>query len=124
MSMIEKLVEALTAEFQGDVVFTASVPPTITPPSVVVAPGEPFIVPSTHGTVQESWRVLVAVSIKEPKTGIDKMRELSLRVRKAVVSVGGLWVQAGGPYQAQQTNALTVISANEVHLKYLTEETT
>jgi hypothetical protein len=117
--MIDKLVEALTDEFAGDVVFVASVPATITPPAVIVAPGEPFLNPGTMGTVEENWRVLVAVSIKEPKLGIDKMRDLSLRVRRAVNSVGGLWRLAGGPYSTMQTNAQMVISANEITFKYL-----
>ena len=117
--MIDKLVEALSAEFQGDVIFVASVPATITPPSVIVAPGEPFLNPGTMGAVEENWRVLVAVSIKEPKLGIDKMRDLSLRVRRAVQKVGGLWRLTGGPYAASQTNSQTVISANEITFKYL-----
>ena len=120
--MIDKLLEALTAEFDGDVIFSAWVPSQLTPPQVVVAPGDPYLQPSTHGTVEETWDVLVVVSVKEPGPGIDQMRDLSLRVRGAAMSVGALWRRAGGPRRSTVENSQTVISVNEIAFKYLTEE--
>ena len=84
--MMELLEQALTEEFDGEVIFAPWLPPTITPPAVVVAPGRPFLVPSTHGGVTETWRVMVAVSIKEPRLALSQIRGLALRTRKAAQS--------------------------------------
>ena len=88
---MELLEQALTEEFDGEVIFAPWLPPTITPPAVVVAPGRPFLVPSTHGGVTETWRVMVAVSIKEPRLALSQIRGLALRTRKAAQSVGAVW---------------------------------
>ena len=89
--MMELLEQALTDEFDGEVIFAPWLPPTITPPAVVVAPGRPFLVPSTHGGITETWRVMVAVSVKEPRLALSQIRGLGLRVRKAgPVGRGGL----------------------------------
>ena len=91
MLMMELLEAALTEEFDGEVIFAPWLPPTITPPAVVVAPGRPFLVPSTHGGITETWRVMVAVSVKEPRLALSQIRGLALRTRKAAQSVGAVW---------------------------------
>ena len=80
--MMELLEQALTDEFDGEVIFAPWLPPTITPPAVVVAPGRPFLVPSTHGGITETWRVMVAVSVKEPRLALSQIRGLALRTRR------------------------------------------
>ena len=67
--MIDDLTAALVAEFDGELIFAPWLPPTISPPAVVVAPGDPFLVPGTHGGVVETWRILVAVSITRTADG-------------------------------------------------------
>jgi hypothetical protein len=83
-----------------------------------VAPGDPFLVPATHGTVEEHWDVLVAVSVKEPGLGMDLMRELSLRIHRAVGVEGAVWRRASGWRRFGVDNAQTVVSLNEVTFKY------
>jgi hypothetical protein len=96
----ERLLEALRAEFgpEGGVLFQATPPTTFTVPSVVVTPGDPFLLPATHGAmVTESWEVLVVVGVKELSVGVSQMGELSRRVRRAAGSVGALWRETSGP---------------------------
>lgn len=119
---IDALVTALKAEFT-DVIFTPTIPSTVSPPSVVVAPGDPFLESSTTGAtgmVMERWDILTAVSVAEPGPGIDKMRDLSLRVRRAVSSVGGVWRNASGARRLQGAaeNEPTVVSVNTVTFLY------
>jgi hypothetical protein len=116
--MISTLIDALKLEFEDDVVFSSALPGTVVPPAVIVAPGDPFLTPATHGTVEERWDVLVAVSIKEPAVGIDQMRDLSLRVRRTVVRNGAVWRRASGPRRFNLENSQTVVSLNEVVFKY------
>lgn len=119
--MIETLIEALRTEFGGEISFHPVLPKTIsTAPAVVVAPGDPFIENGTHGTVTETWQVLVVVSMKEAGLGLDTMRELSLRVRQVVGAVGASWQQASGPQRLQReaSQKQFVLSVNEVKFKY------
>lgn len=118
MTAISDLVEALKAEFDNEVIFSPSVPSVITAPSVIVSPGDPYLIVGTQGTVEETWSILVAVSVKEPGPGIDLMRELSLRVRRTVVSQGAVWRQAAGPRRVSAENTQTVVSVNTVAFKY------
>jgi hypothetical protein len=120
-STLDAVVAALTAEFTLEVVFSPSIPAVLTAPSV--APGDPFIVPSTQGGiagggVQEMWDILCVVSISSPKEGIDAMRNLSLRVRKAVTSTGARWQQASGARRLATDNSLNVFSLNTVSFIY------
>lgn len=118
---IDALVAALTEEFDDDVIFTPTVPSTVSAPSVTVAPGEPFLEPSTtSGIVLERWDILTAVSVAEPAPGIDLMRNLSLRVRKVVLGVGGVWRNASGARRlaAMGDQTLIVFSLNSVTFQY------
>lgn len=115
--MIDELTAALVAEFEGDLIFAPWLPPTINPPAVIVAPGDPFLVPGTHGGVTETWRVMVAVSIAEPRMALDQIRTLSLRCRKAAHSVGAVWRDSGAP-SPTAPNSSTVISITEIAFRY------
>ena len=120
--MMELLEAALTEEFDGEVIFAPWLPPTITPPAVVVAPGRPFLVPSTHGGVTETWRVMVAVSVKEPRLALSQIRGLGLRVRKAAQSVGAVWRDTDGPDPSSTTQSQIVVSITEIAFRYLATE--
>ena len=115
--MIDDLVAALVSEFDGEIIFAPWLPPSISPPAVVVAPGDPFLVPGTHGGVVETWRILVAVSISEPRMALDQIRTLSLRARKAAHSVGAVWRDSGAPGQTA-SNTSTVVSVTEIAFRY------
>lgn len=117
--MIEDLLEALVAEFGGEVVFHAVPPSVFSAPSVVVVPRDPFITPGTHGAVTESWDVLAVVSLKAADRGLSQMRDLSLRVRKAASSVGGLWKRAGGPRLGSATDLSFVVVPNQIDFRYM-----
>jgi hypothetical protein len=121
--MIDTLIEALRTEFGGEVQYHASVPSTFTAPSVVVTPGDPFIEPrdAAGNLVRENWNVLVCVSLKESATGIEQMRELSLRVKKVSRAVGAVWLGASGPRRlaSEATGSPTqVLSVNDIHFRY------
>jgi hypothetical protein len=115
----ETLVQALADEFAGEILFVGAVPDTISPPQVIIIPGDPFLTPSTHGAVEEQWEVTIAVSVKESKVGIDQLRDLSLRAARTVHLAGAVWDQAGGPLASTLNNAQTVISRNTVRFKYI-----
>lgn len=122
-STLDAIVAALAAEFTTEVVFSPTIPAVLTAPSVVVAPGDPFIEPSTQGGiagggVQERWDILCVVSITSPKEGIDAMRNLSLRVRRAVSTTGARWNQASGARRLATDNSLNVFSLNTVTFIY------
>jgi hypothetical protein len=110
---------ALAAEFAGEILFVPTVPANLSPPQVIVIPGDPYLAPSTHGAVEETWEVTVAVSVKEAKSGFDQMRDLSLRAARVCQKAGAIWDQAGGPLSSTLTNAQTVISRNTIRFKYL-----
>jgi hypothetical protein len=116
--MIETLITALTAEFDGDVAFYPAVPSQIVAPAVIVAPGDPFLAPGTHGTISENWDVLVAVGFKDTGEAVTQMRDLSHRVRRVVGETGGLWRQAAGPRRGATESDQTVITVNEITFKY------
>lgn len=123
-STLDAIVTALTAEFTTEIIFSASIPSVLTAPSVVVAPGDPFIEPSAigggsgDGLVVERWDILAVVSISSPKEGIDTMRNLSLRVRRAVGKNGAVWAQASGTRRLANDNSLNVFSLNTVSFIY------
>jgi hypothetical protein len=111
--------EALAAEFDGEISFLPSVPSTLTAPSVVVTPGDPFLAPITFGLVAETWEVLVVVSMKDKSSGIRQMRDLSLRVREAVSGVGGTWRGASSPRLPKSEPAKgLVLSLNTVAFNF------
>lgn len=115
--MIGNLVEALQAEF-GDVTLYLNPSAAVQGNSVVVRPGTPFIEPSTHGMVRETWDVLVVVNTAQPDKGVAALRKLSLRVARAAHSVGALW--DGAPEVGRfgdDANAKTALS-NTVRFRY------
>jgi hypothetical protein len=116
---LEGLETALRTEFSSDVSFAASLPSTFTTPSVVVAPADPYLEVSSMGEVKESWDVLVCVSTKDNKSSIAQMRQLSLRVMRAVQSVGAIWRSAGGPRLTGGDDRTKVVSVNRVDFKYV-----
>lgn len=120
--MIDLLVEALRAEFSGEVSFLASYPSQISAPAVIVTPGDPFLENDTHGAIRETWHILAAASQKEPRRGVETMRDLSLRVRRASSSVGALWDRAEGPRRLSPEDSQTVISINRISFKYVPTE--
>jgi hypothetical protein len=116
--MIETLIEALGAEFDGDVAFAPNIPTTIVPPVVIVSPGDPFLAPATHGTILETWDVLVAVGFKDTASAVADMRSLSLRVRDVVLRHGALWRITSGPRRGADESKQVVIAVSEVAFKY------
>lgn len=123
-STLDAVIAALAAEFTTEIIFSASIPSVLTAPSVVVAPGDPFIEPSAigggsgDGLVVERWDILCVVSIAEPGEGIKTMRNLSLRVRRAVGKNGAVWAQASGARRIASDNSNTVFSLNTVSFIY------
>jgi hypothetical protein len=122
MSNITVVASALTTEF-SDVAFAAALPTTFTAPSVVVAPGDPFLAPSTFGGVTETWDVLVVVSFKDKAAGLIQMRDLSLRVREVVSKAGATWRQASGPrIRDGEANKDFVMSVNQITFDHIPQE--
>lgn len=118
-SFIDALTDALKTEFKNKVQFSAALPSQVSAPAVIVAPGDPFIEPGTMTLMNENWDVLVAVSLKDAQGGIAQMRNLSLRVRKAAISVGAHWIQASGPRTLPNNqNTSQVVSINSIRLAY------
>lgn len=117
MTTPEIIEAALASEFGGDVVFLPAPPTSYVPPAVVVVPDDPFHNPGTHGTVEEHWRVTVAVSFKEPRAGFAQLRDLSLRLAKAVQSAGAVWEETRGP-ASTGANTGTVLAEGAVRFKY------
>ena len=118
-TMIERLTDALAAEFANEIVFAAAPPAVISVPSVIVSPSDPYLEPWTHGMIQEHWDVLVAVSLKDKATGLAQMRDLSLRVHRVANSVGAIWRSASGPRRLlDEQGRASVISSNLVSFQY------
>lgn len=124
-STLDAIVAALTAEFDLEVVFQATMPTALTAPSVVVVPSpdENYLEPATSGGVGtslilERWNVLAVVNISEPKSGLDQMRDLSLRVRRAIMNTGAVWRSATGPRRLAADNSNVVFSENAIDFKY------
>lgn len=124
MAVIDDLAAALKTEFStGMVEFRASIPSTVSAPSVTVVPGDPFLEPreAAGPLVRERWDVVVAVSLKDAQTGIRQMRELSLRVRKVVNANGAVWQRASGPRRLAGPDGVQqsqiVVSVNEVQIR-------
>jgi hypothetical protein len=116
---LDKLTTALASEFKNEVVFASAPPSTVSVPSVIVSPADPFLLPWSHGGIQERWDILVAVSLKNKTTGLAQMRDISLRVHKAVNSVGATWHSASGPRRLlDEKGRSSVISANLVTFQY------
>jgi hypothetical protein len=123
-SDVASLVSALSTEFtDSDVSYAAAIPTTFTAPSVVVAPGDPFLSPGTYGAITEVWDILVVVSFRDKAAGLVQMRDLSLRVRRVVSSVGARWVSASGPrVRQEEQNKDFVISVNRIEFHHLPTE--
>lgn len=117
LALLDALVEALRAEFDGVPVTLYLAPPTsYTAPAVVVQPGDPFLDNGTVGRIEERWDIAVLTNPAQPDKGVRQMREHSLRIRRAVSSVGAVWEGAGTP-QALDTEQKTAVF-NRVRFKY------
>lgn len=122
-SNLDAVIAALTAEFDLEVVFVPTLPTSLTAPSVVVAPGDPYLEPYAQGgigggMVLERWDILAVVNVSEPKAGLDLMRDLSLRVRRAVTVTGAVWDEASGPRRLATEQSSLVFSVNTITFKY------
>ena len=122
------MIQALTVAIgkalrdEGDtttsVTFSPHLPKTVTVPAVVIAPGDPFLVPETiGGDVLERWDVMVFYSRNMPDFGVSLFRDLSLRIRQGVASVGGQWIRTTGPRtNGEATDHLMVV--NEIQFAH------
>lgn len=122
-SQIERMITAIEEAFAGDdggpaVALMLAPPPTITSPAVIVAPGDPFLTPETHGLIVEHWQVLAAVSLKTPDRGVVEMRNLSLRIRAAVSAVGAIWEQTSGLRFQSPTDQTVAVGVSRIRFKY------
>lgn len=117
---IDDLETALRAEFAQNpkVTFSPAIPSTFSPPQVVVTPGDPFLTNATAATILENWDILCVVQMKDRRAGVLRMRELCLRARRAVSTIGGTWEDASGPQLPSETDRQIVLSANRVHFRY------
>jgi len=120
--MIDRLITALRDEFDGVAPVLEAVPGTLAPGTVVVAPGDPFLDAGTQATITERWDVLVVFKTTGKDRGVATFREWSLKVRRAVSSVGGLWIQARPPTRANpDANSQVALVANEISFRYQPE---
>lgn len=115
--MLDRLLAALRAEF-SDVTLYVAPPKSYTAPSVVVRPGNPFLVPSNHGLVDETWEVLVLVSAAAPDKGVASMRRLSLRIMRAAHSVGARWEGAPEAGRFEDESSAKVALSNTIRFRY------
>lgn len=121
MSTVSTLVSAFEEEFSTDpkVIFSASVPASFVAPSVIVTPGDPFLVPKTFGETEERWTVLVVSSMADKAIGIATLRALSFRVARAARSVGAVWESADAPAIPDESNSNNIVlSANQIRFTY------
>lgn len=122
--MIEALLEALRAEFDGtDVTFYDVPPKNPVAPSIVVHPGLPFLEPKEAGSpyVREHWQVRAVTSGKDVPTSVAQMRRFSLKVRRAVNRAGGVWDGTTAPIRIATDageNTEIVFAANTLHFRY------
>lgn len=118
MSDITVLADALKAEFKTDVAFHTSMPSKVVAPAVICVPAEEFLMPSTHGAIDEMWEVLVAASWKDTESGFATLRKLSLRVMRTTMGVGGRWRGATGPQLIGKPEEQQVVSINRIAFRY------
>ncbi len=117
--MLAALLAALRTQLGDDIAtFHEVVPNKITPPSVIVTPGDPFIEPVTQGLVEERWDILVAMNRTSPNRGVAGFQELSLKVRAAAHAVGAIWEGASGPRKVGDGDSSYVLVVNRVRYKY------
>lgn len=117
MSPLERLLDELAGEFT-DVVFHSTVPANLTAPSVVVAPGDPFLEPGTHGLIVEAWDVLVVFRADSPDRNLETMRRNSLRVRAAAARAGAAWSSTSGPRRAGGEESTVALAVNAIRFRY------
>lgn len=117
-TLLTAIKAALTPEGEDapSVAFVPHVPNAYTVPSVIVAPGDPFLVTVAHGYIEERWDVLVVFSALAPDKGVGLFRDVSLKIRQAVARAGGRWERTTGPRLTDDDNTLLV--ANEIAFKY------
>lgn len=96
--LVQALIDALKDELGADVTLYTSMPATIQGDAVIIMPGDPFLTTSHFGEVEETWDILVTSKLISPDRGVNRSRELSLKVRKAAGKVGALWVSASPRY--------------------------
>lgn len=121
-STLDAVILALETEFTLEIAFSPTIPTALTAPSVVVHPAADYIEPETlggaGGLVRERWNILCVVNVSEAKPGLDLMRNLSLRVRKALLGTGAVWRGSSGPQRLASDNSNLVFSVNEIDFKY------
>jgi hypothetical protein len=118
----EILIAQLRAEFvdvaEESILLLENPPAVFSAPSVVVTPGDPFLEPETLGLIRENWDILVVVAMKDKGLGIEQLRDISLRVRRATIGAGAVWRRASGPRKPQGEDAKAlVLSVNEIDFK-------
>lgn len=122
---LDALITALKSELDGEISFSPAPPLTWQAPSVVVVPDpESFLEIHSAGAslemskVREQWEVLVVASMKDTAAGINQLRKNSLRVAKALSSVGGVWHGAVIRSVGDESNRSLVASVNSVSFVY------
>ncbi len=112
-------IDALRTQLGDDIAtLHENIPNKITPPSVIVTPGDPFLTPATHGLIEERWDVLVAMNRTSPDRGVAGFRELSMAVMSAAHSIGAIWEETSGPRTVGDGDSSYVLVVNKVRLKY------
>lgn len=96
--IIAKLIDSLRSEFGGIAVEVhEALPRQISPNRVVIAPAEPWLTPSTHNEMTEHWDVLAVANATAPDRGVTQLREMSVRILRAVHRVGAVWERSSTP---------------------------
>jgi len=116
----ERLLEALRTELgAGPEILLLEHPPAVyRPQSVIVSPGDPFLEPATHGLIAQYWDLVVVVSNTDRAVGVRQLRDISLRVRAAAVSVGAEWLATSGPRTVPSDDQRNLIVAiNTIRFK-------
>lgn len=116
--MIDDLILALKAEFGVEYVVYTSPPSTLVAPSVIIRPGEPFLANGTHRLIEERWQIVVTAKLTAPDSGVGRLREMSLRVRRAVSTVGAMWIAADAPATLASDSSAVLSVDNEIMFRY------
>lgn len=119
--IIADLVAELRTQFDGhNVEVHSALPRTIASNRVIVAPAEPWLIPATHGMLEERWDVLATANHSAPDRGIPTLRDMAVRIALAVHSVGGVWEQASTPMVPEEAQGpqTTVFTVSQVRFKW------
>lgn len=103
--MLDQLVSALKAEFEG--VTVAKNPPTTPPvPGVVLFPGSPLYVESVMGEeVDWQWEIWSYASVLGNDLGVTQIREMAMKVRKACDKAGFTIDEVSGVLEPEDEQA-------------------